>query len=72
MGLAKLPNKRDYWRGGGDDLWPSNIPCLTLTRDRFAYIWRNIHMVGATEEADDEDANVDEDEDNEVDEPDDI
>eukprot|EP00977_Amphora_coffeiformis_P007696 scaffold1690_cov182-Amphora_coffeaeformis.AAC.53 len=72
MGLVKLPNKRDYWRGGGDNLWPTNLPCLSMTRDRFAYIWRNIHLVGATEEADDEDQDVDEDEDDDFDEPEDI
>ena len=72
MGLVKLPNKRDYWRGGGDDLWPSNIPCLSMTRSRFEYIWRNIHLVGAMPEADDENLDIDEDKDECIDEPEDI
>ena len=48
MGIVKLPNKRDYWKGGTDDLWPSHYPCLKLNRTRFEYIWRNLHLVKPT------------------------
>ena len=63
MGLVKLPHKRDYWKCA-DDIWPSHPPCTSMTRKRFEYIWRNLHLVASTSE-DAEEADVDEDDDDE-------
>jgi len=62
MGLVRLPNRRDYWRQ--DDLWPLHQPALTITRARFEYIWRNLHLVGGQGSLDEE---VDLDEEAEMD-----
>lgn len=61
MGLVKLPCRRDYWRGGTDDMWPSHQVCLSMTRARFEYIWRNIHFVGGVADEADEELDIDED-----------
>ena len=53
MGIVRLPNKKDYWRGGTEDVWPIHAVCRSLSRTRFEYIWRNIHLTPSTE-ADDE------------------
>ena len=54
MGVVRLPCKRDYW---------SSHPCMPhhpitdhLTRDRFSFLWRHIHVY------DDEDIDVEEEE----------
>jgi hypothetical protein len=43
IGIVKLPCKRDYWREPGT-FWPTHPTCLTLTRRRFEYIWRYLHL----------------------------
>lgn len=58
MGIVKLPNKRDYWRND-TSFWPQHSIVQSLSRTRFEYIWRNIHLVASTEV--DEEADVDED-----------
>eukprot|EP00977_Amphora_coffeiformis_P020704 scaffold8426_cov99-Amphora_coffeaeformis.AAC.1 len=64
MGLVRLPSRKDYWRGSIDGFWPLQQPCLTLSRDRFDYIWRNFHLVGGTIIPDDD---VDSDDESEED-----
>lgn len=61
MGLVRLPSRKDYWKGGTDTFWPTHQPCLSLTRERFEYIWRNLHFVGGSS-APDEETNINEDE----------
>src|SRR5210317_654937 len=52
MGIVKLPAKKDYWRWS-NDIWPSHPIAKQMRRDRFCYIWSNIHLV-AFEEAEPE------------------
>ena len=59
MGLVRLPSRRDYWKGGNDGFWPAHHPCMALSRERFEYIWRNLHFVGGGD-GPDEESNVDE------------
>ena len=66
MGLVKLPNKRDYWKQ--DDLWPSHHPALTITRARFEYVWRNLHLLGGVPDDQDEELDVDEEEEMDIEE----
>jgi hypothetical protein len=65
MGLVKLPSKRDYWHSGPNSIWPSHVPVLSISRAKYEYIWRNIHLVRNTTPDDEED--IDEDEDPEED-----
>ena len=66
MGLVRLPSRKDYWKGSQDGFWPLLQPCLTLSRLRFEYIWRNLHFIGGTPLPDEED-DVDEESDDDVD-----
>jgi len=52
MGLVRLPNRQDYWKQ--DDLWPVHQPALTISRARFEYIWRNLHLLGSVPDNQDE------------------
>jgi hypothetical protein len=65
MGVVRLPYKRDYWRTGST-FWPVHYPCLQLTRKRFEYVWRFIHLT-EVEGADVEEVSVEADDDNDDD-----
>ena len=44
MGLVKLNAKTDYWRNDG--FWPYHpiMHDMSMTRDRFAFVWRHFHL----------------------------
>ena len=50
MGIVKLPAKGDYWTT--DLNWPSHPFKGEISRDRFKFIWRNIHLDGIDTEDD--------------------
>jgi hypothetical protein len=59
MGIVRLPSKDDYWRSD-HSFWPVHPPALNIRRDKFMYIWRNLHFQGGTSEPDEE-ADIEED-----------
>jgi len=52
MGIVRLPAKRDYWRT--TDLWPSHPATKFMSRDRFLFIFRHLHLVSADPDIADE------------------
>lgn len=69
MGLVRLPARRDYWRTV-DRTWPEHRVPRELSRDRYDYIWRYLHLcaeeiqeVDEEEDDDDSDAHDDVDDD---------
>lgn len=63
MGIVRLPARRDYWRGPSQ-IWPSHFIPSIISRTRFNYIWRNLHLSPLNEDthADSDEDSVDEDE----------
>ena len=43
MGVVRLPARRDYWVV--DPKWPRHPVSGKMTRGRFDYIWKNLHLV---------------------------
>ena len=48
MGVVRLPARRDYWVV--DPKWPKHPLTGKMTRGRFDYIWRNLHLVAPDDE----------------------
>ena len=61
MGIVRLPSKDDYWRKPSH-IWPATLVPSCISRDRFRYIWKYLHLspVGVTDESDTEDGDEDE------------
>jgi hypothetical protein len=53
MGIVQLPSKDDYWKSD-HSFWPVHPPAQNIKRDKFMYIWRNLHFLGGTAEPDEE------------------
>jgi Transposase IS4 len=62
MGLVRLPARRDYWKTP-DATWPGHPITEDFNRDRFDYIWRNLHL--CAEEVQEADEEIEEDEEDE-------
>ena len=53
MGLVNLPSKRYYWRSSSG-IWPCHSVPQVLTRGRFEYLWRNLHISDDGEDIEEE------------------
>ena len=61
MGVVRLPCKRDYWPSN-NSFWPLHPVTQSMSRTRYEFIWRNIHMTEVEEgDVDEEDDIKDED-----------
>ena len=47
MGLVRLPARKDYWRQDPNN-WPVHPLATEISRDRFDFIWRHIHLDNVT------------------------
>ena len=77
MGVVKLPCKRDYWKTD-HSFWPFlHSVVVHMKRDRFEYLWKNIHMTEVegpdliNELIDEDEESLDEVEEEEIDDDDD-
>ena len=46
MGLVKCSSRADYWKKSIN--WPHHPPTDEISRDRFDFVWRHIHLEEVT------------------------
>jgi len=61
MGIVQLPSKTDYWRTP-DEFWQPQTVCQKMSRNRFNYVFRYIHLSAADDETVEEDVAIEEEE----------